>query len=135
MIQKEIILPRFVRGFHLITSLIKENMSDMKGNGILHIFVRHTSAGITINENADPSVRNDFESSLNKMIPENKKYYTHVSEGPDDMPSHIKTALIGNSVTIPVTDGKLNLGIWQGIYFCEFRTVTTKRSIVLTFLS
>ena len=133
--QKEIILPRFDRGFHLITPLINENIKEIENNGLLHIFLKHTSAGLTINENADPSVRVDFENSFNKMIPENQNYYTHISEGPDDMPSHIKTSIIGNSVTIPVTNGKMNLGIWQGIYFCEFRNHVSKRSIILTFIS
>jgi secondary thiamine-phosphate synthase enzyme len=133
--QKEIILPRFERGFHLITPLINENIKEIENNGILHIFLKHTSAGLTINENADPSVRVDFENYFNKIIPENQNYFTHISEGPDDMPSHIKTSIIGNSITIPITNGKMNLGIWQGIYFCEFRNHVSKRSIILTFIS
>jgi len=133
--QKEILLPRFERGFHLITQLINENIKHIENNGILHIFLKHTSAGITINENADPSVRVDFENCFNKMIPENQNYFTHILEGSDDMPSHIKTSIIGNSITIPVTNGKMNLGIWQGIYFCEFRNHVSKRTIILTFIS
>jgi secondary thiamine-phosphate synthase enzyme len=121
VLQKEIVLPKYKKGYHIITSLIEENIKEIRNNGILHIFVKHTSAGITINENTDPSVRNDLEKTMNKLIPENQNSYSHISEGPDDMPSHIKSSFIGNSITIPVTDGRMNLGIWQGIFFCEFR--------------
>jgi len=131
--QKEIILNEFDRGFHLITNIIKNSISDFSGNGLLNIFVKHTSAGITINENADPSVRYDFENIINKLIPENEPYYTHVFEGSDDMPSHVKTSLVGNSITIPITNGKMNLGTWQGIYFCEFRNRGGNRKLLLTF--
>jgi secondary thiamine-phosphate synthase enzyme len=132
--QKEIELPKFKRGFHIITDLIKQTIS-LEGNGILHIFIKHTSAGLMINENADPSVRVDFESVFNRLIPESEPYYTHISEGVDDMPSHVKSAIIGNSLSIPVTGGKLNLGIWQGIYLCEFRNHAFNRNLILTYYS
>ncbi len=128
------ILPRYRRGFHLITDQIRDEFSDIKNIdiGILHILVKHTSAGITINENADPTVRQDFESHFNKSVPENAPYYRHNYEGPDDMPAHIKTSIVGNEISIPITKGKLNLGTWQGIYFCEFRNYGINRHIVLT---
>ncbi len=128
------ILPRYRRGFHLITDQIRDEFSDIKNIdiGILHILVKHTSAGITINENADPTVRQDFESHFNKSVPENAPYYRHNYEGPDDMPAHIKTSIVGNEINIPITKGKLNLGTWQGIYFCEFRNYGINRHIVLT---
>ena len=131
--QKEIVLNEFNRGFHIITDIINTHISDYKGNGLLNIFVKHTSAGITINENADPSVRIDLENIMNKLIPENENYYTHIFEGSDDMPSHVKTIFTGNSITIPITNNKMNLGTWQGIYFCEFRNKGGKRKLVLTF--
>ena len=132
--QKEMILPRYRRGFHLITDKIQDEFTDIKSIdvGILHILVKHTSAGITINENADPTVRQDFESHFNKSVPENAPYYRHNYEGPDDMPAHIKTSIIGNEINIPITKGKLNLGTWQGIYFCEFRNYGINRHIILT---
>ena len=132
--QKEMILPRYRRGFHLITDQIRDEFSDIKSIdiGILHILVKHTSAGITINENADPTVRQDFESHFNKSVPENAPYYRPNYEGPDDMPAHIKTSIVGNEINIPITKGKLNLGTWQGIYFCEFRNYGVNRHIVLT---
>jgi len=128
------ILPRYRRGYHLITDLIKDELTDIKqiDKGILHILVKHTSAGITINENADVTVRQDFESHFNKTIPENAPYYRHNYEGSDDMPAHLKSSIIGCAVDIPITKGKLNLGTWQGIYFCEFRNYGVNRHIVLT---
>jgi secondary thiamine-phosphate synthase enzyme len=119
--QTEIQLPVLGRGFHLITHIIEKNLPPLPETGLLHIFVKHTSAGITINENADSSVRKDFETVFNLLVKENEKHYTHTIEGPDDMPAHIKAALTGNSVAIPVTNHRLNLGIWQGVYLCEFR--------------
>jgi secondary thiamine-phosphate synthase enzyme len=132
--QKEMILPRYRRGFHLITDLIREEFMDIKQfeKGILHILVKHTSAGITINENADISVRLDFESHFNATVPENAPYYRHNYEGADDMPAHLKSSIIGSTVSIPITKGKLNLGTWQGIYFCEFRNFGVNRHIILT---
>jgi len=132
--QKEIILPVFPRGYHLITDLLK-SVINLKCNGILNVFIKHTSAGLTINENADFTVREDFETIFNHLIPENQDNYKHTFEGADDMPAHIKASLIGNSLNIPVTDGRLNLGTWQGIYLCEFRNNGEQRKLVLTFFS
>ncbi len=132
--QKEITLPSFSRGFHLITETINEEFDEMCKIkiGLLHIFIKHTSASLTINENADPTVRTDFESHFNKFVPENAPYYKHTYEGADDMPAHIKTSLLGNSLTIPITNGALNLGTWQGVYLCEHRNHGGSRKIVLT---
>jgi secondary thiamine-phosphate synthase enzyme len=133
--QVEIILPAFPRGFHLITGII-ENAIDFSGveTGILHIFIKHTSAAVMINENYDPSVRVDLESAFNHIVKEDQPYYTHTLEGSDDMPAHIKAAMIGSNVSIPVRNGKLNLGTWQGIYLCEFRNRGGKRKLVLTLM-
>lgn len=133
--QIEITLPQFRRGYHLITSLIEKQLPPLPEKGLLHILVKHTSAGITINENADPSVRTDFESFINKMIPEDDPVYIHTYEGPDDMPAHLKSSVIGAEVTIPITNHRLNLGTWQGIYFCEFRNYGGTRRLVLTIYS
>lgn len=133
--QKEITLPHFRRGYHLITSIIEDNLSLLPEKGLLHILVKHTSAGITLNENADPTVRTDFEGFINKMIPENDPVYVHTYEGDDDMPAHLKSSVIGAEVTIPITNHRLNLGTWQGIYFCEFRNFGGIRKVVLTIFS
>ncbi|WP_319502375.1 secondary thiamine-phosphate synthase enzyme YjbQ [uncultured Draconibacterium sp.] len=133
--QKEITLPAFRRGYHLITRLIEEHLPNLPEKGLLHILVKHTSAGITLNENADPTVRTDFENFINKMIPENDPVYVHTYEGADDMPAHLKSSVIGAEVTIPITRHRLNLGTWQGIYFGEFRNYGGSRKIVLTVLS
>ena len=133
--QKEITLPHFRRGYHLVTSLVEENLPDLPKQGLLHILVKHTSAGITLNENADPSVRTDFESFINKIISENDSVYIHTYEGADDMPAHLKSSVIGAEITIPVTNHRLNLGTWQGIYFCEFRNFGGPRRVVLTVYS
>lgn len=132
--QKEIRLPPFTRGFHLITDLIIAGLPEINkiDVGQLQVFIKHTSASLTINENADPTVREDFESHFNKMVPENMPYYIHTYEGSDDMPAHIKTSLLSTSVQIPISNGKLNLGIWQGVYLCEHRNYGGKRKIVLT---
>lgn len=132
--QKETLLPAFKRGFHLVTDIILDSIPELRKIeiGQLQVFIKHTSASLTINENADPSVRVDFESHINKMVPENAPYYIHTYEGPDDMPAHIKASLMGASVTIPITNGKLNMGIWQGIYLCEHRDYGGKRKIVIT---
>ena len=135
ILQKEITLPSFRRGYHLITSLIEDHLPDLPQTGLLHIFVKHTSAGITINENADPTVRGDFEAFMNKMIPENDPVYVHTYEGSDDMPGHLKSSVIGAEITIPITRHRLNLGTWQGIYFCEFRNFGGSRRLVLTVYS
>lgn len=133
IIQKEIQLEPFKRGFHIITSQIKKQLPDLPEKGLLHILVKHTSAGITINENADPDVRVDFEAFFNRLTPENASYFVHTLEGSDDMPAHLKASLIGQQITIPITNHSLNLGTWQGIYFCEFRNQPSSRKLVLTF--
>ena len=132
--QKEIQISPKKRGFHLITNEIIAAISEMKGISIgqLNVFIKHTSASLTINENADASVRTDFESHFNKMVPENMPYYIHTYEGPDDMPAQIKASILGNSVQIPISNGKLNMGIWQGIYLCEHRDFGNARKLVLT---
>ena len=132
--QKEIKLPPYKRGFHLITDTILQHIPEIKEieTGMLNVFIKHTSASLTINENADASVRTDFESHMNKMVPENAPYYIHTYEGPDDMPAHIKSSLMGASVQIPISAGRLNLGTWQGIYLCEHRNHGGARSIVIT---
>ena len=133
-IQKEISLPAKPRGFHLITNDILNSIPVTKTikYGLLHVYIKHTSASLTINENADPSVRTDFESHFNHMVPEDQLYYTHTTEGSDDMPSHLKSSILGSSISIPITDGKLNLGIWQGIYLCEHRNHGGSRSVIVT---
>ncbi len=132
--QKEIKLLPFKRGFHLITDVIVKNLPELKeiSMGFMQVFIKHTSASLTINENADSSVRLDFESHLNKMVPENAPYYIHTYEGADDMPAHIKSSLMGTSIQIPISNGKLNLGTWQGVYLCEHRDHGGSRSIVIT---
>ncbi len=132
--QKEIQLPSYSRGFHLITDTILGAVPELRNIdiGFLHVFVKHTSASLTINENADPTVRTDFESHINKMVPENAPYYIHNYEGPDDMPAHIKASLMGASVQIPITKGRLNMGIWQGIYLCEHLNRASGRNLVVT---
>ena len=131
--QLEIKLKPFPRGFHLITDEIINliDISTIK-YGILHVFIQHTSASLTINENADPTVRMDFESHFNTFIPENADYYRHDYEGADDMPAHLKSSTLGSSVSIPITDGKLNLGTWQGIYLGEHRDHGGSRKLVAT---
>ena len=132
--QKEIKLQPFKRGFHLITDSVLNEFSEINQikAGQLQVFIKHTSASLTINENADYTVRSEFESHFNIMAPENAPYYTHTYEGSDDMPAHIKASLLGVSVQIPITNGKLNLGIWQGIYLCEHRDFGGQRNIVIT---
>lgn len=132
--QKEMSLKPKERGFHLVTREIVAEVMELKDfkTGILHVFIKHTSAGLTINENADPTVRVDFESHFNEMVPEDMPYYQHTAEGPDDMPAHIKASLLGSSLQIPITNGKLNLGSWQGIYLCEHRNHASSRNLVIT---
>jgi len=132
--QKEIRISRKPRGFHHITHDILENLSGINkiSKGILHIFIKHTSASITINENADSTVLSDFEAHFNEMVPENQPHYRHTVEGPDDMPAHLKSSLLGSSIQIPITNGSLNLGTWQGIYLCEHRNKGAPRKLVLT---
>ncbi|MDT0691527.1 secondary thiamine-phosphate synthase enzyme YjbQ [Salegentibacter sp. F188] len=132
--QKEIALNAKSRGFHLVTDEVLSQFPEISEIeiGMFQVFIKHTSAGLTINENADPTVREDFESHINKMVPENQPYYKHTFEGSDDMPAHIKASLMGTSVQIPITNGRLNLGTWQGIYLCEHRNYGGSRKLVLT---
>ena len=132
--QSQLNLKPYSRGFHLITDTVLNSIPEIKTIkvGMLQVFIRHTSASLTINENADPTVRIDFESHFNKMIPEKMPYYQHDYEGDDDMPAHLKNAVLGSSVQIPITNGKLNMGIWQGIYLCEHRNYGGSRSLVIT---
>jgi secondary thiamine-phosphate synthase enzyme len=134
--QRTFKLPPFKRGFHLITRLIEAAIPELSGVrvGIAQIFIHHTSASLTINENADPTVRGDFERHFNVMIPENASYYKHDTEGPDDMPAHLKSSILGSSVNIPVTDGAFNLGTWQGIYLCEHKDRAIGRKITVTIM-
>ena len=131
--QEKIQLSPRSRGFYLITREIEQgiDLSQCK-TGILHIFIQHSSASLTINENADPTVRTDFESHFNVMVPENAPYYLHTYEGPDDMPAHLKSSILGSSVSIPVSNGRMLLGTWQGVYFCEHRDYAGARSLILT---
>ncbi|MBN1340970.1 MAG: YjbQ family protein [Bacteroidales bacterium] len=131
----EIVLPSFGRGFHLIDSFILDHLPGMPESGVLHLFIQHTSAGLMINENADPAVRLDFETVMNRLAPENLTAYTHNLEGSDDMPAHIKSAITGHSVTIPIIHGRLYLGTWQGIYLCEFRNRAQRRKIIASIVS
>jgi len=132
--QKEIRLTPRNRGFHLITSEVLDALPEIKevATGLLHVHIKHTSASLTINENADPTVREDFEAHFNILVSEAETHYQHTYEGPDDMTSHIKASLLGASVTVPVSQGQLNLGTWQGIYLCEHRNSGGSRSLVLT---
>ena len=130
--QKEIVLEPKKRGFHLITNDVISQLPV--STGIVNIFIKHTSASLTINENADPSVRFDFETHFNKMVSENENYFTHTSEGPDDMTSHIKSSILGSSVSFPIKDGNPQLGTWQGIYLCEHRNNAFGRKIFITLI-
>jgi secondary thiamine-phosphate synthase enzyme len=132
--QKEVVLSERKRGFHLVTEEIFSEI-NLPEKGILHVFIKHTSAGLTINENADPSVRQVFNTFFNDFVPEDYPHFEHTMEGPDDMPAHIKSSLVGNSVSIPITDHRLNLGTWQGIYLCEFRNRGGRRKVVVTITS
>lgn len=131
--QQQITLPAFSRGFHLITDHVVRGIPELSNVkfGLLHLFIMHTSASITINENADPDVPRDMETSLNELAPEDFPY-RHTCEGPDDMPAHVKASLMGSSVTIPVREGRLCLGTWQGIYLCEHRNHGGRRRLMLT---
>ena len=130
--QKEIILEPKTRGFHLITDEVLNHLPAQ--SGIVNVFIKHTSASLTINENADPSVRVDFENHFNKMVSEDEKYFTHRIEGPDDMTSHIKSSILGSSVSFPIKNGIPQLGMWQGIYLCEHRNHSSGRKIFITFI-
>ena len=132
--QKQLQLSSKARGFHLVTDEILLQLPELASIniGLLHLFIQHTSASLTINENADPTVRQDFESFFNHTVPENEPYYRHTFEGRDDMPAHLKSSLLGASVSIPITDGRLNMGVWQGIYLCEHRNQAGGRRILAT---
>ena len=134
LLQKEFEVKSRGRGFHLITDEIMDQIKEIKDikSGIAHIFIKHTSASLTLNENADPTVRSDMEKHFNKMVPEDAPYYDHNTEGSDDMPAHIKSVILGSSVSIPVKNGKFNLGTWQGVYLCEHRNRGGSRKLVVT---
>jgi secondary thiamine-phosphate synthase enzyme len=133
-IQKEIILTARSKGFHLVTDEIMSSITEIENIniGLVNLLLMHTSASLTLNENADPDVRSDMKKYFDDIVPENKKYFEHTSEGADDMPAHIKTTLLGNSITLPIKNGRLNLGTWQGIYLCEHRNYGGNRKIVIT---
>lgn len=133
-IQKEFRLQPRPRGFHLVTSEVTNALPKLPKVGVLHLFIKHTSAALSINENADPDVRADMESIFNRLVKEREPYFLHTLEGDDDMPAHAKCSIIGPSLSIPITDGRLNLGLWQGIYLCEFRNCGGSRNIVATIL-
>lgn len=130
--QKEITLKARGRGFHLVTDEIVSQLPELPSNGLLHLFLKHTSAGLTINENADPEVRTDLAAIFDRLVREREPYYTHDYEGDDDMPAHGKSTLAGVSLNIPITGGRLNMGTWQGIYLCEFRDRGGARKLVAT---
>jgi secondary thiamine-phosphate synthase enzyme len=132
LFQKEITIQAKSRGFHLISSDILQTLP--KKSGIVHVFIKHTSASLTINENADPSVRVDFETHFNKMVSENETYFTHTAEGSDDMTSHIKSSILGSSISFPIKNGIPQFGIWQGVYLCEHRNSAQARKIFITFI-
>jgi len=132
--QKEISLGPFKRGFHLITSIIEKELTDLPQQGLLHLFLKHTSAALTINENAEPSVRADFLTFANRLVPENNQGFLHNDEGDDDMPAHIKSSIFGAGIAVPVKSARLDLGTWQGIYVCEFRNHGGIRKLMLTLL-
>lgn len=128
----EIILPPYDRGFHLVTREIFSRLPELPREGVLHLFIKHTSAALTINENADPDVRRDFASFFDRAVPDGAPYFRHICEGDDDMSAHIKASLLGPSLTIPICNGRLGLGTWQGIYLCEFRNDGGSRRITAT---
>ena len=132
LFQKEITIQAKSRGFHLITSDILQTLP--KKSGIVHVFIKHTSASLTINENADPSLRVDFETHFNKMVSENETYFTHTAGGSDDMTSHIKSSILGSSVSFPIKNGIAQFGLWQGVYLCEHRNSAQARKIFITFI-
>lgn len=134
VVQKEITISPHKKGFHLITKEIIYNLPNLPQAGLLNLFIKHTSAGLSINENADPDVQIDMENIFNHLVKEGEPYYQHTCEGDDDMPAHAKSTLVGASLTIPITNGRLNMGIWQGIYLCEFRNRGGERKIVATII-
>ncbi len=135
IIQKEISLPAMRKGFHLIDSIVLDAIGALPETGLLNLFIKHTSAALMLNENADPDVRVDLDTLFEKIAPEGAPFYTHTMEGRDDMPAHFKTAVLGTSLTIPISNHRLNTGTWQGIYFCEFRNHGGSRKLVITIYS
>jgi secondary thiamine-phosphate synthase enzyme len=133
--QVNIKLPPFPRGIHLITHLVEQQLPLLPKAGVLHLFIQHTSAGLTINENADPTVRDDFNEFFDRLIQERQPWFRHTFEGDDDLPAHIKSSIVGYNVTIPITNGGLCLGTWQGVYLCEFRNRGGVRKLLATILS
>lgn len=133
--QREFLLQAKSRGFHLVTNEILQNLIELPNSGLLNLFIKHTSAALTINENADPDVLEDMERIFNRLVKEREPYYRHTLEGADDMPAHAKSTITGVSLNIPITNGKLNMGMWQGIYLCEFRNNGNNRRIVATIIS
>ena len=133
-LQRDIQLRARERGFHLVTREVLEAIPELAdlSVGLLHVHIQHTSASLTVNENADPTVRQDFESFFNRAVPENEPYYLHDDEGSDDMPAHLKASILGVSVSLPIKNGRLNVGVWQGIYLCEHRNYGGARCLVLT---
>jgi len=131
-LQVEFSLPSYSRGFHIITNEVLNAIGKLPEKGILTLFIKHTSAALTINENADPTVLLDFENSFNHIVKENEPFYQHTFEGSDDMPAHIKSSMVGSSITVQITNHELNLGTWQGIYLCEFRNHGGSRKLVAT---
>ena len=134
VIQKEFNLSGRGRGFHLVTNEVLRNLPPLPEIGMLHLFIKHTSAALSINENADPDVQRDLNAIFDRLVKERETYYQHTFEGDDDMPAHAKSTIIGSSITIPITSGRLNMGIWQGIYLCEFRNHAASRRIVATII-
>ncbi|MCM1356342.1 MAG: secondary thiamine-phosphate synthase enzyme YjbQ [Staphylococcus sp.] len=136
MIQQiEFSLRAYPRGIHLVTGEVMRQLPHLPGQGLLHLLIKHTSAALALNENADPDVRHDLNSIFDRMVPENAPFYLHTDEGPDDMPSHAKSVIVGSTLTLPITGGHLNLGTWQGVYLCEFRDYGGPRKIVATIVS
>jgi len=133
-IQRNITIEKKQKGFHLITDQLIDQIPEINNIyiGLLHVFILHTSASITLNENMDGSVRDDFKSFFNNLVPENQNYFTHTYEGSDDMPAHLKSSILGSSIVIPISNGRLKIGTWQGIYLCEHRNHADARNIVLT---
>lgn len=132
--QIEFTLPAVSRGIHLVTSTVLNRIGTLPSKGLLNLLIKHTSAALALNENADPDVRRDLNEIFNRLVPENAPYYLHTDEGPDDMPSHAKSIIVGSSLTLPLCAGRLNLGTWQGIYLCEFRDYGGPRKIVATII-
>lgn len=132
--QIEFSLKPLSRGIHLVTTEVMRHIPRLPKKGLLNLLIKHTSAALALNENADPDVRHDLQAIFDRLVPENAPYYLHTDEGPDDMPSHAKSVIVGSSLTLPITDNRLNLGIWQGIYLCEFRDYGGPRKIVVTII-